>query len=176
MLSSAELLRLWQKHAAALLLLARGHCGRVAGGVAEDCVQEAFIRLASQQSAPDKPSAWLVRTVRNAVIDAVRSEQRRTNREQLAARDRPAWLEPLESSSLDVPSPDEILSALQTLDDETRDILVAHLWNDMTFRQIAEVFDISHATAHRKYEAGIEQLRAALTTVDDYKQPVSKIL
>jgi len=41
---------------------------------------------------------------------------------------------------------------------------------------VAETFDTSHATAHRKYEAGIEQLRGAMTTVDDDKQPVSKIL
>lgn len=159
MLSSAELSSLWQKHAAALLLIARGHCGNVADGAAEDCVQEAFIRLARQNPAPDCASAWLMKTVRHAAIDAVRSQQRRSNRERSVARAQPQWLEQAESSRSEQLSPEEVQHALQKLDNQTRDILVAHLWNSMTFRQIADTLEISAATAHRRYEDGIEQLR-----------------
>lgn len=162
MLSSEELSLLWQQHAPALLLIARGYC-RSANGVAEDCVQEAFIRLARQEPQPNIPSAWLLTTVRNAAIDAVRSHQRRTQREQIVAGDRPLWFEPVDTLNLDSPSTERIQNALQELDDSTRDIVVAHLWNNMTFRQIASAFDLSAATAHRKYENGIEQLRAKMT-------------
>lgn len=162
MLSSEELSRLWQKHADALLLIARGHC-RTLRGAADDCVQEAFIRLAACEPSPEVPSAWLMKTVRNAAIDAVRSQHRRAAREQVVARDRQAWLKPVDACSLDVPSSEQIQNSLQKLDDTTRDIVVAHLWNDMTFRHIADVFDMSHATVHRRYEAGIKQLRLQMT-------------
>ncbi len=161
-LSSEELSRLWQRHANALLLIARGHCRTVAGA-ADDCVQEAFIRLAACEPPPELPSSWLMKTVRNAAIDAIRSQNRRVAREQIIARDRQPWLEPIEACSLDVPSSEQIQNSLQQLDDITRDIVVSHLWNDMTFRQIAAVFEMSHATVHRRYEAGIEQLRLQMT-------------
>ena len=160
-LSSEQLSQLWQKHADALLLIARGHC-RTLPGAAEDCVQEAFIRLATQEPVPEVPVAWLVKTVRNAAIDAIRSQHRRVTREQMVARQRQVWLEPVDTCSLDQPSTQQIQYSLQQLDDVTRDIVVSHLWNDMTFRQIAAAFEMSHATVHRRYEAGIEQLRVQM--------------
>lgn len=164
MLSSAELSRLWDTHAAALLLMARGRCGRVAGTEAEDCVQEAFIRLATQNPVPNDPAAWLMRVVCNAAIDALRMQRRRIDRETQASNERPVWLQPADAMALDTPSSDEIQRALLLLDDVTRDIVVAHLWNDMTFRQIAEVLEISSATAQRKYVAGIAALRSVMNT------------
>ncbi|MEZ6123439.1 MAG: sigma-70 family RNA polymerase sigma factor [Planctomycetaceae bacterium] len=163
MLSPRELAALWNRHAAALLLMARTRCGQVAGGMAEDCVQETFVRLAAQEIPPQDPAAWLARCVRNAAIDAVRSQQRRLRREQFVAAQQPPWLDPSGSLTGDGPSTTELQNALRQLDDETRDIVVAHLWNDMTFRQIADAFDTSPATAHRRYEAGLHQLRSLIS-------------
>lgn len=143
--------------------MARSRLGAAATGCGEDCVQDAFIRLASQHPEPDDPAAWLMRVVRNAAIDAVRSQCRRREREISSFDSHHAWLTPVDSSSLDGPSADEIQNALMTLDDVTRDIVVAHLWNDMTFRQIADVVELSSATAHRKYEDGLKTLRCLLT-------------
>ena len=179
MLSSKELAELWKSHSAALLLIARGHCGAIANGAAEDCVQEAFVRLATQDPEPRDPAGWLVTSVRNAAIDAIRSQQRRIRREQAVAADSPQWLEPIgagssaSSMSPDQVTTDELQQALRQLDDVTRDIVVSHLWNEMTFRQIAEVFELSPATAHRKYEAGIAQLRKIMETqvTADVKEP-----
>ncbi|MEZ6131539.1 MAG: sigma-70 family RNA polymerase sigma factor [Planctomycetaceae bacterium] len=162
MLTSDELTTLWKRHSAALLLIARGHCGAIANGAAEDCVQEVFIRLATQEPPPNDPTAWLFTAVRNAAIDAVRSQQRRVKREHAVAVGQPLWLEPIDAASIDRPSADELQQALRQLDDITRDIVVAHLWNDMTFRQIATAFDLSPATAHRKYDAGLAQLRTLM--------------
>ena len=58
MLSSKELAGLWKSHSAPLLLIARGHCGAIANGAAEDCVQEAFVRLATQDPEPRDPAGW----------------------------------------------------------------------------------------------------------------------
>lgn len=142
--------------------MARTHLSAATGGDAEDCVQEAFIRLATQQPAPDDPAAWLMRAVRNSAIDAVRSQFRRRDREMTAGNTRQAWLKSVDLATLDVPSTDEIHLALMTFDTVTRDIVVNHLWNEMSFRQIAEVLEISPATTHRRYEAGLEEMRAIL--------------
>lgn len=144
--------------------MARSRLGSAGTGYAEDCVQEAFIRLASQQQAPDNPAAWLMRVVRNAAIDMVRAQCDRRDRETQSADQREVWLEPVNPTLLETPSSDEIQNALLTLDETTREIVVAHLWNDMTFREIAEVVELSPATTHRRYEVGIETLRSVLIT------------
>ncbi|MBL8817167.1 MAG: sigma-70 family RNA polymerase sigma factor [Planctomyces sp.] len=162
-ISPTEMTQLWRSHASALVLLAKSRCG-AAVDQAEDCVQEAFIRLASQEPVPADCLAWLVRVVRNAAIDASRSQKRRVARESTAGKIRGGMFEPdpLTSSS----ATEDMERALASLDPETREIIVAHIWNNMTFRQIAEVFEISHATANRRYEAGIVRLRLAVMQVE----------
>ena len=127
-------------------------------------MQEAFIKLATQTPVPDDPVAWLARVVRNSAVDLIRSNQRRVVREAEAVAQRPAWLEAVDPLASDNPSPVEIQHALSILDPITRDIVVAHIWNQMTFRQIAEAFELSTATTHRKYETGIEVLRNFMTS------------
>lgn len=161
MLSSTQLSELWNRHSAALLLVARGHCGSVLPAFAEDCVQEAFLRLAALQQAPDCAAAWLMICVRNSAIDAVRAQHRRTKREAAVAESRPQWFQP----NSDAADTEHLLlqQTLSQLDQETRDIVIGHLWNDMTFRQLAEVVGLSSATVHRRYEDGIEQMRNLMT-------------
>jgi RNA polymerase sigma-70 factor (ECF subfamily) len=155
-ISPAELGRLWREHAAALELLARTRCRSP-----EDCVQEAFIRLAQQTRAPDDPLAWLARVVRNEAISQARASQRRTRREQQAASWQAAWLEPVQGDHAGF-APAEVESALRGIDEAVRDVLVAHIWGGLTFRQIAEAFDMPRSTVHRRYLNALEQLRGRL--------------
>lgn len=158
-ISPNELSQLWRNHASALVLLARSRCGGVKDQ-AEDCVQEAFIRLASQVPVPADCLAWLVRVVRNAAIDASRAQRRRIAREQDTARAHQVYSES-EIPTTEITSRD-VLVALEMLESDTREIVIAHIWNNLSFRQIADAFEISHATAHRRYEAGLIELRNAL--------------
>jgi RNA polymerase sigma-70 factor (ECF subfamily) len=41
--------------------------------------------------------------------------------------------------------------------------VVAHLWGGLTFRQVAEAFELSSSAAHRQYAAGLAQLKQLLT-------------
>lgn len=161
MLSPKKLSELWNRHSAALLLVARGHCGSVLPAFAEDCVQEAFVRLAALKKDPESAAGWLMICVRNSAIDAVRSQLRRTKREAAVAKCKPRWFQP----NSDVVDSDhtQLQRTLSQLDQETRDIVIGHLWNDMTFRQLAEVVGLSSATVHRRYEDGIEQMRNLMT-------------
>ena len=156
MISADELSRLWRLHANGLLLLARMRCQS-----ADDCVQVAFIRLATQATVPDDPAAWLARVVRNEAITVARSESRRRRREQRFAENSPQWFEPVQESGHDL-SPNEIEAALRKLEPESREILVAHVWGNLSFRQIAAAFDVSSSAAHRTYTQAIQQLRTHL--------------
>ena len=72
--------RLFDEHAAALVLYARPWCE-----APEDVVQDAFVALARQDPAPGRVVAWLYRAVRNGAITAARRSRRRRRREQRAA-------------------------------------------------------------------------------------------
>lgn len=164
MISPHELSQLWRDHASSLLLLAKSRCG-TAIDQAEDCVQEAFIRLASQVPVPEDCLAWLVRVVRNAAIDASRSHKRRVAREQSTAMVRKEFFDS-EATNTSLTT-DDVVQALNTLDSETREIVIAHIWNNLTFRQIADVFEISAATTHRRYLDGLNQLRQAMNQIGE---------
>jgi RNA polymerase sigma-70 factor (ECF subfamily) len=155
-ISPAELSRLWRAHAAALELLARTRCRSP-----EDCVQEAFIRLAKQACAPDDPLAWLARVVRNEAISQARANERRWRREQQVASWQSPWLEPAQAGDEGL-SADEVEKALRNLDEAVREVVVAHLWGGLTFRQIADAFEMSRSTVHRRYLSALEQLREHL--------------
>ena len=141
-------------HAPALELFARQWCA-----TPEDVVQEAMVKLAMQHPLPDDPVAWLYTVVRRGAIDALRSARRRQQRETAAAEHRRSWFTPVNGQSLDV---DDAAAALQSLDHEHREVVVAHLWGGLTFEAIAHVTGSSPSTAHRRYVAALHTLRAQL--------------
>lgn len=160
MISADELTQLWRDHAAELALLCRGY-----GVPPEGCVQEAFVRLAAQNPIPDKPLAWLVRVVRNQAISAARGEGRRKQREQSWQSQRSQWFT-AEADDLErIELATDIQRALQELDEPIREVVFAHVWGNLTFRQIAAAFGISKSTAARNFQIGIEQLKQILTTL-----------
>ncbi len=139
---------LFDEHASALGLYARSWTD-----APEDIVQEAFIKLARQKVAPDRPVAWLYKVVRNEAVAQSRSIWRRRRREALVS-----------SGESLVSSPDDRLDAahvsamLQDLQAENREVIVARLWGGLTFEEIAKLQGCSVATAHRRYQTGLELL------------------
>jgi RNA polymerase sigma-70 factor (ECF subfamily) len=146
--------RLVDEHAAALTLYARQWCA-----APEDVVQEAFLKLVTQRPPPTNTVSWLYRVVRNRAIDMARSDQRRRRHESLAAARAPAWFQEAEPAEVDGES---AAAALQMLPVEQREVLVAHLWGELTFEEIAELIGASSSTAHRWYVAGLSSLRERL--------------
>jgi RNA polymerase sigma-70 factor (ECF subfamily) len=153
-MSPALLGQLVEEHAAALVLYARQW-----STAPEDIVQEAFLKLLSQQPPPDRPVAWLYRVVRNEAISVSRAASRRRRHENIAASQITPWFVPVASTALDV---DEATDALQALPLEQRETIVAHLWGGLTFDEIAELVGSSATTCHRWYVAGLSALRERL--------------
>ena len=146
----------------------------------DDCVQEALIELARQRPVPDSPVAWLFRVVRNRAISRARAARRRERHESLAGelrlRERegvgslwPADTFPdgkshsaKDSRPLYSAEPHEVAGALESLDREQREVIVARTWGGLGFEQIAELVGCSTSTAHRRYIAGLAALRERL--------------
>lgn len=136
----------------ALVLYARGWCD-----APEDVVQEALVELVAQRRRPDRVGAWLFRVVRNRAISARRSERRRQVREQRIAQ-RENWFED-HSLALDAAAATE---ALATLSPELRESVVARIWGELTFAEIAELLGTSTSSAQRWYEQGLRELQHTL--------------
>ena len=153
---SQQLAELWRSLAPSLLLLARTRCD-----MADDCVQEAFVRLSRQSELPNEPIAWLVRVVRNAAIDMARSEKRRKHREVTKGTVDYGWF--VEQGGFERQWIEkDVQEALMQLVPNHREIVVAHIWNGLTFRQIASIIGTSPSSAHRAYLEAIEQLKRSL--------------
>ncbi|MGL6072702.1 MAG: RNA polymerase sigma factor [Fimbriiglobus sp.] len=143
-----ELSHLINLHAGTLQLLARSYCTNP-----EDVVQEAFAKLMGQ--APTDPVAWLYRVVRNRAIDLGRMERRRAKRESQVARQE-AWFQ---VEIVDSVTATEVIAALQDLPEESRSVIIARLWGELTLQQIAAAEGCSVSTVHRRYEDGIARLQ-----------------
>lgn len=138
---------LFDRHAAALALYARQWTA-----AADDCVQEAFIELARQASAPDNPAAWLYRVVRNRSLNAARSARRRTTHEQTASSERP-FSDASPTARL------ELVDLLAQLNPGDREIVVLRIWGQLAWEEIAAVVGGSKSTAQRNYVQALQQLR-----------------
>jgi RNA polymerase sigma factor (sigma-70 family) len=150
-----QLAALVDRHAAALTLYARQWCA-----TPEDVVQTAFLKLVRQTTPPDNIVPWLFRVVRNAAIDAGRAARRRQKYETRAATQTPLWFIPTEDpTGIDARA---AATAMTTLPDEIREIMVAHLWGGLTFEQIAEMVGGSASTCYRRFALGLDLLREKL--------------
>lgn len=150
-MTAAEMAGLIDRHAAALRLYARQWCL-----APEDAVQDALCKLVVA-ARPDDPVAWLYRSVKHAAIDRGKAERRRVKREERSARPEP-WFDQA-GAGLDT---DAAVKALQLLTDESREIIVAKLWGELTFEQISQIHGCSVSTAYRRYESGLAALRLVL--------------
>lgn len=144
--------RLYRQHAPALRLYARQW-----GPTAEDFVQTAFVRLAQQSPPPDRPLPWLYRVVRNEALSHRRGTARRRQREQSVSLPE-TWFSTAEAR-LDADEATRLLAALPL---ELREVIVARLWGGLTFEETAQLVGCSSPTAHRRYQAGLVQLRERL--------------
>lgn len=155
MIDPKQLTDLWDQHAARVVLLARA-----LGDSADDAVQEAFVSLACQRKVPDDPLAWLVQVTRNRMRQWHRSGQRRRNREVGASDTNWFQTDSVFISSIeDRLDATKVTAALIELPSPEREIIVMHIWGEMTFQDISEIVELSRASAHRAYQQGIERLR-----------------
>ncbi|MDB5390141.1 MAG: sigE 8 [Planctomycetaceae bacterium] len=151
-LDAKELGTLIANQAASLRLWVRSRCE-----ANEDVVQEAFCRLATQEPPPDNPVAWLYRVCRNLADKQRLADQRRKRREQDRVQSVRTTSNPADGLELQ-----ETLAAVEQLSDELREVLVARVWGQLSLAEVGQLCGISTATAFRRYEAALKELRVKL--------------
>ncbi len=159
-LDARQLAELIENHAGSLRLWIRSRCAS-----AEDAVQEAFCKLAQQEPPPDNPVGWLYRVCRNVAEKQRVSERRRRSREQTWAQLKSQSARPDDSSDLT-----ETLAAVEELEEELREVLVARLWGRLSLEEVANLCGVSTTTAFRRYEAALQFIRSKLNPPSD-KRP-----
>jgi RNA polymerase sigma-70 factor (ECF subfamily) len=150
-ITALEIAHCFDTHSAGMVLYARQF---VTNETAEDLVQETFIKLAAQSDKPQNIHAWLMRTVRNAAIDAQRTSKHRRAREQ-STQPRPWFTQnltaPIEAA--------ELQSALAQLPTDHREVIILRIWNAATFEQIAELTATPMSTVYTRYREALSTLR-----------------
>lgn len=150
-----RLQQLFTELSAALVLYARQWTG-----YPDDAVQEAFIDLANCPELPDSPKAWLYTATRRKAQNIARSETRRRRHQQHASETSSGWFD----ESLDAIWPaEDVQHALETLADDERELVVARIWGELNFEQLAELLTCSTSSAHRRYTAALSKLKNIMT-------------
>lgn len=158
---SDDLVAWLDRHGPALVLLARQWVGSHAD--AEDVVQDAFVGFWRSRARVRDAVPYLYRCVRRAALVWLRTHQRRTRREQTAGRGAAVWFDPGACSPLE--SEEEmtrVQAALEQLPTAQREVLVLHVWGELTFVQIATVLKVSANTAASRYRYALASLRRQL--------------
>ena len=132
----------------------RGRCASP-----DDVVQETFCRLVQQARVPDRVSAWLFQVAANLAKEEARRGERETRRVKRVAVSEARSCE----VDKDVEAA-EVRLCIDALPVDLREVVVARLWGDLTFQEIAPIVGVSPATVHRRYELALAELRAALDT------------
>ena len=147
-------LDLYERVGRGLYAYARSLAGRA--DLAEDFVQEAFLRYLQTGRSPADPTAgpFLYGIVRNLGLDLARRSARREKHELEAGRAKAVVSAGAEALAL---------AELEHLPFEQREAVVLKLFGDLTFEEIGELVRVPAATAASRYRYALEKLAARLS-------------
>lgn len=155
----AEIERLYRQHGAALVLFASAIAGE--RGRAQDAVHQVFLKLIANGNlgrAQDK-KAYLFACIRNAVLNECKFQNRHEPLETDSA-----WFSP---PDIDIAGEQKLRRALAALPKDQREIVVLHIWGDLTFSQIADLLNINANTAASRYRYALGKLKEAMSAKEN---------
>jgi RNA polymerase sigma-70 factor (ECF subfamily) len=156
---SDEVDQLYQQHGRALLLFAIAVTGNRER--AQDAVHQVFLKMLENltlwQVADVK--AYLFASVRNAILNDAKVQRR-----NVVLDEESAWFDP---PHRDYAAELNLRRALSGLPEDQRQVVVLHVWGELTFMQIAEVLEISPNTAASRYRYALAQLRESMCVKED---------
>ncbi len=122
--------------------------------VAEELVQDAFVRLLPRIGELEDPAAYLRATVVNLCRDA----GRRATRGRALRRDRPSHVEPPTIPATST----AVWAALQGLPERQRIAVCLRFYDDLPDDEIARVLDVKEATVRSLVHRGLATLKEAV--------------
>ena len=148
--SVAEIDLLYREHGPALLLFALAITGE--RSKAQDAVHHVFLRLLEKgdlRRASDK-KAYLFGCVRNTILN----ERKRQDRQR--PLDDSAWFSPPDQ---DYAGEQNLRRALAALPEDQRQVVVLHVWGELTFSQVGDLLNVNANTAASRYRYALGKLR-----------------
>lgn len=145
---------LYRQHGAALLLFASAISGD--RGRAQDALHQVFLKVIENGSlgqAINKKS-YLFACLRNAVLNDAKLQDRSMPLEVDSA-----WFSPPER---DYAGERNLRRALGDLPNDQREVIVLHVWGELTFSEIGELLGVSSNTAASRYRYALAKLRGSM--------------
>jgi RNA polymerase sigma-70 factor (ECF subfamily) len=170
-----------RRHQSALYNFAFRQLGN--GPAAEEIVQEAFVRVV-QNAAEFKHSArftsWVYTIARNLCVDALRRRALRKH----PSLDQPKSADEAAGPTLGDHTPDasasveraavaseireRVLSAIDELPDDQREVFLLREMSNLPFKEIAEIVGAPENTVKSRMRYALERLQAALVEFEEY--------
>ena len=125
-----------------------------------DIVQDVFLRWAEQcrREVPAHPRGWLRRVTVNRVIDARRDSMTLQRHADQVARP----VADAGAPTIDQERCESVRSALQSLTETQRSVIVAKVWDGLSFAQIAHENGWSLSTVKTHYFRGLAHMQKKL--------------
>ena len=153
-----QLQKIFEQYAGALILYAKALVPD--HQAAEDIVQDIFLGLLSTATVPEKPKNYLLRAVKNRAVN---------HRRQAAVAALGSDVAELFQRPLEQEEARQALSmAMLELPLQQREVVVLKIWNELSFREIAELLKLPANTVASRYRYGLERLR--LTMANYYRE------
>jgi RNA polymerase sigma factor (sigma-70 family) len=128
--------------------------------LAEEVAQSVFTTLAQKAESirpPQVLGGWLYNTTRHLAMHAVRTDQRRREREQTAYA-----MQALDQSADESEIAEHLEPAMAELDAEDRDALVLRFLANRGLREVGAELGVSEEAARKRVSRALERLRAVL--------------
>jgi RNA polymerase sigma-70 factor (ECF subfamily) len=158
----------YRRHGGAVYALAR----RVVRdtGVAEEVVQEVFVRLwtAPDRFDPERGSlrSWLLAQAHGRSIDRLRSDSARRLREERDAQRTAAAGYDLEREAWDLTVADRVKEVMGNLPPGERQAIELAYFDGYTYREVARLLDAPEGTVKSRIRSGLKRLRADLVDAE----------
>lgn len=158
--NSTEVDLLYREHGRVLLLFALAVAGD--HGRAQDAVHQVFLRLLERGNLNHVADlkSYLFASVRNAILNDAKVQRR-----SIVLEEESAWFEPPQR---DYAAELNLQRALRALPEDQRQVVVLHVWGELTFLQVAEILGISSNTAASRYRYGLAKLRESMCVKEDF--------
>ena len=124
--------------------------------LAEDVVQDAFVKLISQRKSPENVRGWLFRVVRNEAISRLRRQKSHRAHVERVSAEEVGWFEPRADDLIDAEAAQQAMESLTT---EQREVVVLRIWGQMSLKEIAEIVGRPVSTVHSRYKAALAAMR-----------------
>jgi RNA polymerase sigma-70 factor (ECF subfamily) len=121
---------------------------------AEDVLHQVFLQLLRDGRTRIESPGYLFRAVRNRVLNHLRGRSREVRLDD-GPNGSALWLE---SPSHSTETALALQSALRTLPEEQREVIVLRVWGQLTFEEVAAVVGVSVNTAASRYRYGLAKL------------------